>query len=82
MMNRSMGGGGGGGNKMMNFGKSNAHMSTDKDKKVLFRDVAGLKEEKEDLVEVVDFLKAPEKFLTGAVQNPERSSSCGPSWNR
>lgn len=33
MMNRSMGGGGGGGNKMMNFGKSNAHMSTDKDKK-------------------------------------------------
>ena len=51
MMNRSMGGGGGGGNKMMNFGKSNAHMSTDKDKKVLFRDVAGLKEEKEDLVD-------------------------------
>ena len=34
------------GGKMMNFGKSNAHMSTDKDKKVLFRDVAGLKEEK------------------------------------
>ena len=71
MMNRSMGGGGGGGNKMMNFGKSNAHMSTDKDKKVLFRDVAGLKEEKEDLVEVVDFLKAPEKYTQVGARIPK-----------
>ena len=56
---------------MMNFGKSNAHMSTDKDKKVLFRDVAGLKEEKEDLVEVVDFLKAPEKYTQVGARIPK-----------
>ena len=43
MMNRSMGGGGGGGNKMMNFGKSNAHMSTDKDKKSPVPRCCGLK---------------------------------------
>ena len=78
MMNRSMGGGGGGGNKMMNFGKSNAHMSTDKDKKVLFRDVAGLKEEKEDLVEVVDFLKAPEKYTQVGASIPKGVLLVGP----
>ena len=78
MMNRSMGGGGGGGNKMMNFGKSNAHMSTDKDKKVLFRDVAGLKEEKEDLVGVVDFLKAPEKYTQVGARIPKGVLLVGP----
>ena len=78
MMNRSMSGGGGGGNKMMNFGKSNAHMSTDKDKKVLFRDVAGLKEEKEDLVEVVDFLKAPEKYTQVGARIPKGVLLVGP----
>ena len=78
MMNRSIGGGGGGGNKMMNFGKSNAHMSTDKDKKVLFRDVAGLKEEKEDLVEVVDFLKAPEKYTQVGARIPKGVLLVGP----
>ena len=78
MMNRSMGGGGGGGNKMMNFGKSNAHMSNDKDKKVLFRDVAGLKEEKEDLVEVVDFLKAPEKYTQVGARIPKGVLLVGP----
>ena len=78
MMNRSMGGGGGGGSKMMNFGKSNAHMSTDKDKKVLFRDVAGLKEEKEDLVEVVDFLKAPEKYTQVGARIPKGVLLVGP----
>ena len=78
MMNRSMGGGGGGGNKIINFGKSNAHMSTDKDKKVLFRDVAGLKEEKEDLVEVVDFLKAPEKYTQVGARIPKGVLLVGP----
>ena len=78
MMNRSMGGGGGGGHKMMNFGKSTAHMSTDKDKKVLFRDVAGLKEEKEDLVEVVDFLKAPEKYTQVGARIPKGVLLVGP----
>ena len=75
MMNRSMGGGGGGGNKMMNFGKSNAHMSTDKDKKVLFRDVAGLKEEKEDLVEVVDLLEPVKPFWRKLLQERQACRS-------
>ena len=66
------------GGKMMNFGKSNAHMSTDKDKKVLFRDVAGLKEEKEDLVEVVDFLKAPEKYTQVGARIPKGVLLVGP----
>ena len=59
MMNRQMSGGGGSNAKMMNFGKSRARMSSPDDKKVTFNNVAGLEEEKEDLVEVVDFLKSP-----------------------
>ena len=47
--------------KMMNFGKSRAKMSTG-DKKITFEQVAGLKEEKEDLEEIVDFLKQPGKY--------------------
>lgn len=54
MMNRQMSGGGSN-SKMMNFGKSRARMMLPDDKKVTFQNVAGLKEEKEDLVEVVDF---------------------------
>ena len=62
MMNRQMSGGGGGTNaKMMNFGKSRARMSMPDDKKVTFQNVAGLEEEKEELKEVVDFLKDPQK---------------------
>ena len=78
MMTSQAQGGGGGNAKMMNFGKSNAHMSTDKDKKVLFRDVAGLKEEKEDLVEVVDFLKAPEKYTQVGARIPKGVLLVGP----
>ena len=62
MMNRQMSGGGGSNAKMMNFGKSRARMSSPDDKKVTFKDVAGLQEEKEDLEEVVDFLKSPQKY--------------------
>ena len=54
--------GGGGGGKVMNFGKSKAHMTTEKDQKYTFKDVAGLDEEKEDMAEIVDFLKDPEKY--------------------
>ncbi len=54
--------GGGGGGKMMNFGKSKARMFAGADKKVTFEDVAGADEEKQELEEIVDFLKAPEKY--------------------
>ena len=56
------GGGGAGGGKMANFTKSRAHMSTDKDIKYTFKDVAGLDEEKEDMEEIVDFLRNPKKY--------------------
>ncbi len=54
--------GGQGNNRMMNFGRSRARRMTEKDKKITFADVAGLTEEKEDLWEIVDFLKDPEKY--------------------
>lgn len=82
MMNRQMSGGGGGTNaKMMNFGKSRARMSMPDDKKVTFQNVAGLEEEKEELKEVVDFLKDPQKVYQGGGQNPERSYPCRTSRN-
>lgn len=58
LMNRQNGGTN---SKAMNFGKSRARMSTQNEIKVTFADVAGLKEEKEELEEIVDFLKAPRK---------------------
>ena len=64
MMNRQMSAGGGGNAKMMNFGKSRARMSSPDDKKVTFDNVAGLQEEKEELVEVVDFLKCSSEIYT------------------
>ena len=67
----SGGGAGGGGGKVMNFGKSRARMSTDKDPKMTFKDVAGLDEEKEDMEEIVDFLKSPEKYNTLGARIPK-----------
>jgi cell division protease FtsH len=77
MMSRSAGGGGANA-KMMNFGKSRARMSTDQDKKVLFSDVAGLAEEKEDLVEIVDFLKSPQKYIRVGARIPKGVLLVGP----
>lgn len=62
---------GGSGAKAMNFGKSRARMSTDKDKKVTFDDVAGLKEEKEELEEIVDFLKNPQRYIQVGARIPK-----------
>ena len=79
MMNRQMSGGGGGSNaKMMNFGKSRARMSMPDDKKVTFQNVAGLEEEKEELKEVVDFLKAPQKYTKVGARIPKGVLLVGP----
>ncbi len=68
---------GGGGNKMMNFGKSRAKMA-DGSRRVTFKDVAGLKEEKEDLEEIVDFLKNPEKYIKVGARIPKGVLLVGP----
>ena len=55
-------GSGGSSGRVMNFGKSRARMMTEKDQKFTVKDVAGLEEEKEDMAEIVDFLKEPAKY--------------------
>ena len=76
LMNRQAGGGANA--KAMNFGKSRAKMSTDKDKKVNFDKVAGLKEEKEELEEIVDFLKDPTKYTQLGARIPKGVLLVGP----
>lgn len=70
-------GGGGANSKMMNFGKSRAKLSTE-DNKIRFNDVAGLKEEKEDLQEIVDFLKNPQKYTKVGARIPKGVILVGP----
>lgn len=60
-----------GGGKMMNFGKSRARMSMAGETKITLKDVAGLKEEKEDLQEIVDFLRDPAKFTKIGARIPK-----------
>ena len=68
LMNRQ---GGGANAKAMNFGKSRARMTSQNENKVTFADVAGLKEEKEALEEIVDFLKSPKKYIQVGARIPK-----------
>ena len=71
-------GSGGGGSKMMNFGKSRAQLTQPSGKRFTFRDVAGLQEEKEDLKEIVDFLKSPDKYNKVGARIPKGVLLVGP----
>ena len=72
-----MNGSAGGGNRMMNFGKSHAKLSSN-DNKIKFSDVAGLDEEKEDLEEIVDFLKNAKKYVEVGARIPKGVILVGP----
>ncbi|MDD6211775.1 MAG: ATP-dependent zinc metalloprotease FtsH [Clostridiales bacterium] len=76
LMRNSAAGGGGGGNRMMDFGKSRATMVTGND--ITFDKVAGLQEEKEDLQEIVDFLKDPGKYNRLGARIPKGVLLVGP----
>ena len=76
MMTRQAGGGGNA--KMMNFGKSRARMISGDANKVTFKDVAGLNEEKEELEEIVDFLKDPVKYTNLGARIPKGVILTGP----
>jgi cell division protease FtsH len=67
-----------GGGRMMNFGKSRAKMSTEEDNKVKFDQVAGLAEEKEELEEIVDFLRSPKKYTQLGARIPKGVLLVGP----
>lgn len=69
---------GGGGSRVMSFGKSRAKMTTDDKRKITFDDVAGADEEKEELKEIVEFLKQPKKFVELGARIPKGVLLVGP----
>lgn len=74
LLNQAQGGGG----KVMNFGKSRARLYNEEKKRVTFEDVAGADEEKQELVEVVEFLKDPRKFAAVGARIPKGVLLVGP----
>ncbi|MBW2011814.1 MAG: ATP-dependent zinc metalloprotease FtsH [Deltaproteobacteria bacterium] len=68
----------GGGGKALSFGKSRARLLSDQDKKITFADVAGVEEAKEELEEIVDFLKEPKKFTRLGGRIPKGVLLMGP----
>ena len=68
----------GGGSRVMSFGKSKAKLNTEDKKKITFADVAGAKEEKEELSEIVEFLKNPRKFIELGARIPKGVLLVGP----
>lgn len=71
-------GGGGANSKLMNFGKSRARMLDPATNKITFKDVAGLSEEKEEMEEIVDFLKQPSKYAQLGARIPKGVMLVGP----
>ena len=78
MFMQQSGGGGGGNRGVMNFGKSKAKMATPDKKKVTFNDVAGEDEEKDELEEIVDFLKNPSRYIEVGARIPKGVLLVGP----
>ena len=76
LMSRLQGGGSGG--QMMNFGKARTQVANGKDNPIRFRDVAGLEEEKEEMQEVVDFLRDPRKYSRLGARIPKGVMLVGP----
>lgn len=76
MANQMSGGGGGG--KAMNFGKARTRMASDDKRKTTFDDVAGADEEKEEMAEIVDFLKTPKKYIDLGARIPKGILLVGP----
>lgn len=68
----------GGGGKMMNFGKNRAKLTTQEENHIKFSDVAGLKEEKEEIAEIVDFLRDPGKYTRLGARIPKGVLLVGP----
>lgn len=75
---QQMQGGGGGGGRIMSFGKSRAKMTIDDKGKVTFKDVAGLDEEKEEVAEIVDFLKNQNRYVQVGAKIPKGILLVGP----
>ena len=71
-----------GGNKALSFGKSRAKLLNNQQKRVTFKDVAGVEEAKEELQEIIEFLKEPQKFQKLGGRIPKGRADDGPAGNR